>query len=85
MPTYDYQCLECEEIFEIFCKISELDSSKPCPKCGSTNTEKRIFSAPGACDSVSLGREKHQRSFKEVLRNIDKRTPGSVIHKTTDI
>lgn len=32
MPTYDYKCLECENIFEVFQKITE-DPITNCPKC----------------------------------------------------
>jgi putative FmdB family regulatory protein len=33
MPTYDYKCLECENIFEEFQKITD-EPLKECPKCG---------------------------------------------------
>jgi len=32
MPTYDYECLRCKKIFEIFQKIS--DRAPSCPHCG---------------------------------------------------
>jgi len=32
MPIYEYQCSQCEEIFEIFHKIDE-DCKVACPKC----------------------------------------------------
>lgn len=32
MPTYEYECLNCNERFEIFQKITELPLNR-CPKC----------------------------------------------------
>ena len=32
MPTYDYQCLDCQEVFEAFQKITD-QPLKICPKC----------------------------------------------------
>jgi putative FmdB family regulatory protein len=32
MPIYEYQCYECDEVFEIFHKIDE-DCKVTCPKC----------------------------------------------------
>lgn len=43
MPTYDYECKECNNKFEIFLKVSELDTIIPkCPKCNSDS--KRLVS-----------------------------------------
>ena len=33
MPTYEYKCTECEEIFEFFQRITE-EPLKTCPVCG---------------------------------------------------
>ena len=45
MPTYDYKCKECEKVFEVFRRFSELDEEVKCPNCGSEKTEK-VFSIP---------------------------------------
>ena len=33
MPTYDYKCLECGNLFEVFQTMSS-EPIKKCPKCG---------------------------------------------------
>ena len=33
MPTYDYKCLACADVFEVFQGIKE-PRLKTCPKCG---------------------------------------------------
>lgn len=33
MPTYEYKCAECEEMFEVFQKMSD-EPLKTCPVCG---------------------------------------------------
>ena len=32
MPTYEYECLQCERVFDIFQKITD-ELLKRCPKC----------------------------------------------------
>jgi putative FmdB family regulatory protein len=45
MPTYEYRCLECDEIFERSTKMADLDTTQPaCPRCGSEKVE-QVFSA----------------------------------------
>jgi putative FmdB family regulatory protein len=43
MPTYEYQCFDCNEQFERFQKISDPAVSE-CPSCGGSNV-KRLISA----------------------------------------
>jgi hypothetical protein len=85
MPRYDFQCANCEYIFEVTCKISEKQNPHACPECLSTHTESKIFSAPHLGDSVSLGYNPHQRGFKEVLNKIHKKSAGSILNKTTEL
>jgi putative FmdB family regulatory protein len=33
MPTYEYKCNKCEEVFEVFQKITD-EPLKECPMCG---------------------------------------------------
>jgi putative FmdB family regulatory protein len=42
MPIYEYQCLQCNEVFEIFHKIDE-DCKVTCPKC--LRPAKKLISA----------------------------------------
>ncbi len=39
MPSYDYNCKECDEIFTIEKSMND-DSVPDCPKCGSANVSK---------------------------------------------
>lgn len=34
MPTYEYQCIECETAEEILRSFSDPEVIPPCPKCG---------------------------------------------------
>lgn len=45
MPTYVYECLKCQDNFEVEQKISE-EPLKDC-KCGATNSLKRIIQPTG--------------------------------------
>lgn len=45
MPTYEYRCLECDEIFETSARMADLESSHAkCPRCGSERVE-QVFSS----------------------------------------
>lgn len=46
MPTYDYRCETCENIFEVFQSFSE-DPLTTCPAEKCEGSVKKIFSAPG--------------------------------------
>jgi len=46
MPTYDYRCDECENVFEVFQSFSE-DALSKCPEEDCAGEVKKIFSAPG--------------------------------------
>ncbi len=41
MPTYDYECTECEHSFEMFQQITE-DSITTCPSCGEDKVRRLI-------------------------------------------
>lgn len=85
MPLYDFQCTQCQTVFEVKCKIAEKSDPHSCPQCNSTQTEYRIFSAPHQGDSIALGLNQHQRGFKEVLNKIHQRTSGSAMNRTTEL
>lgn len=86
MALYDFLCNECNEQFEVSCKISDLKTKEHlCPSCGSTNVSQHIFSAPKRAESHRLGVNQRQREFKDVLNRIHKTTPGSTLDKTTNL
>jgi putative FmdB family regulatory protein len=45
MPLYDYECVECRQIVEIYTSADDVEI-RPCPVCG--NDMKRIISWGGA-------------------------------------
>jgi putative FmdB family regulatory protein len=42
MPTYDYQCQDCEEIFEVFHGMMETPKNLECSSCKSGKVDKMI-------------------------------------------
>jgi putative FmdB family regulatory protein len=45
MPTYEYRCRDCHELFEKPRTIADHESGRPpCPACGGTDVE-QVFSA----------------------------------------
>ncbi|HBE44182.1 MAG TPA: zinc ribbon domain-containing protein [Deltaproteobacteria bacterium] len=43
MPTYDYQCTDCNRKFTVVMSIAEHDKQKvTCPKCKSKKVKQRI-------------------------------------------
>ncbi len=61
MPIFEYRCLGCGKIFEVFTQRQELSAAPKCPDCGKTEGERvfSAFSAPnggsGGCSTSSLG------------------------------
>jgi len=46
MPTYDYQCRDCEHVFEVFATFKQKDAGlqPECPECHSTETQQAFRS-----------------------------------------
>lgn len=60
--------------------------SLPCPSCGREGKiEKRIYYAPLLGDPIRLGIMKPDNAFKDVMRRIHDKTPGSQLDKTSSI
>lgn len=86
MPYYDYQCKECDHSFNQFQKIADrkLPEETPCPECGAENSvEQQILGTPVLSDTMRMGLKKPPEGFREVLKEIDRKTPGSRLKKTS--
>lgn len=42
MPRYDFECFDCDVVFEEKVSLTELDKTVECPLCQSMNTKKTI-------------------------------------------
>jgi putative FmdB family regulatory protein len=73
MPIYDRQCSDCEELFEVTCRIAEKDNTHECPYCGSTAGEWRPTSCMTTIRPDRLMTAKKDNGFKEVLDKIKER------------
>jgi putative FmdB family regulatory protein len=62
MPTYDYQCRECQTRFEARHAID--DEIPPCIACGG-EARRLILSPPAVHDFLARGRDKAARSLPE--------------------
>lgn len=51
MPIYEYQCRECEKIFEIYQRLSERNEDIKCPACGAEKPIKKVSSFSSYGDS----------------------------------
>lgn len=71
MPTYDFKCNNCEEVFTVLCKISEM-KEQHCPKCDSHSYETYFASGSlNLIDPVRLGVRTIDDGFREVLSKIN--------------
>lgn len=83
MPTYDRKCDECDQLYEVTCKISEKNDEHECPFCGATTGEWMI-SAPQLSLASSLGTTTDKKTgFHEVVQKIAKTYPRSELAKRT--
>lgn len=78
MPTYDFECLNCNLIFEEIAKFDEtgMYESVECPKCGSKNKNKLAscanfnFSNPVGTDRWNNGSKGHDYRFKHNIPKV---------------
>ena len=61
MPIYEYQCTNCQNIFELRRSFSDMDAPTTCPKCGKSG--KRLVSAFG-CKTGSYLRPAAGAAFR---------------------
>lgn len=47
MPIYEYRCLECGKISEVFLRSFDSQDAR-CPACGSGNVDKLVSAAHGS-------------------------------------
>lgn len=79
MPTYQYACSSCEKVWDELHKIADRHTplEKPCPHCSTSGTVVQQITAVSFGDPMRMGLIKAPDGFKDVLKNIHKRTPGS--------
>lgn len=79
MPTYNFRNKETGEEFEKFMSISAREQYL----LENPHIETMLSGAPVMMDPVRAGVKKVDSGFKEVLRKIHERTPGSQLNRTT--
>ncbi len=81
MPTYNFKNKETGEETEVVMKMSVLTEFKE-----SNPMLELVISGGALCRSINLGNGINKDGgFKDVLKRIHQRTPGSVLDKTTVI
>ena len=81
MPTYNFKNKETGEETEVVMKMSVLTEFKE-----SNPMLELVISGGALCRSINIGNGINKDGgFKEVLKRIHQKTPGSVLDKTTCI
>lgn len=87
MPYYNFSCQSCDAVFELSRKIADRDevATETCPECSTVGQITRLVGSPMVGYSVTTpgGYGTIPDGFKEVLRRIHKRAPGSRLDKTS--
>lgn len=80
LPTYTFKDKNTGEVFDRLMKIAEREEYlKENPNIES------VISAPNLVDPIRLGGLRPPSGFKEVLKNIHDRSPGSQLKKNGNI
>lgn len=79
MPIYDYKCKDCNNHFEKMIPMSQHGAVQTCPLCSGESERAVGAYAPNIGDPVRLGLKKPSDGFRDLLRNIDAKTPGSIL------
>lgn len=81
---YDFLCV-CGHTFERIVSFSQSENPQECPECKQVLAN-RLPSAPLLGDSDRLqAQKKVPDGFKDILRNIHEKTPGSRLKETSSI
>lgn len=86
MPTYSKKCNECDELFDVTCKIVEKteDHKIECPYCGGFDSSWMLSAPNFTMRSERLMKTKSpDAGFKEVLSKIAERNPRTSITERT--
>lgn len=82
MPTYDFECEECEDIQEEFFTMKQVPSEVVCDSCGGRSKKKFPTPMINNCDNVrmsrNLGYSPIQLNNPAARAEIDKHHPGAV-------
>ena len=82
MPTYDYMCSECKNVFTNFSKISDrnIPTESLCPSCGSLTVSQKIGN-PLTVTHVGSILSKTSDGWNDVLNKVKGGSGrGSTIH-----
>ena len=85
MPEYNFECTKCQNVFESFQTIKNMDKplDMPCPSCLKDGHMIRLVGSPSVGDSIRLestkGRIKPSNDFNDRLKEIKKNYPGKKI------
>lgn len=55
MPIYEYQCLDCDERFEILQRMGEGAADLKCPRCGKSRVSKQFSTFASGASSQRAG------------------------------
>ena len=79
MPTYDYNCEKCSNIFEEYRIVDErnVPLKKPCPHCGEIGgIQKSVGGFPGIGVDFTLTPDKKTGGrFSEIMKRVKKSVP----------
>ena len=85
MPEYSFECTKCQNAFESFQTIANMDKplDMPCPSCLRDGHMIRLVGSPSLGDPIRLestkGRRKPSNQFNDILREMKKNYPGNKI------
>ncbi len=80
MPHYDYECLECGDVFEVFQKMSDEPVLK-CPKC--KGKAKRLIG--GGCGLIFKGSGFYITDYKKNVKSGSSASQSSDKKKTSAV
>lgn len=68
---YEYRCTKCDKLFDIMCRISECETPRMCPDCGTVAVRNYSNQTLMAIPRERIGgRTKIPDGFNDVLQNI---------------
>jgi len=74
MPTYDYKCSACENLWEEFSLINDRDqpTNNPCPECGKEEVTREVTGYGICVDTNVTPNKKTGGQWNELMQKMNK-------------
>lgn len=81
MPTYTYQCPDCEHVFDTITSISNRDGlvNTECPECNKSNLKRIQVAPPTIVAGIGETTKLMSNGWKDVIKGVRQANPNNTM------